>query len=218
MSLLTGCPRCPAPVARTEVGWGCPEHGDIVPLRRPHRADYDSFTTHLTLSGGLATLLPWPETPRERWRVTDHAVVAAEDGARATLTCSSGETETDGEVHLWLVHEELGIGLGARVAGLRADDPGSELLADTTHGDATAPLLQVRYGSRRLRLWPVSTSATTGDWNRSVLVGEAEGRWIWVVARPATAVMMLTGLTLRDASDLGHALLELPFGEGAPPW
>jgi hypothetical protein len=65
-------------------------------------------------------------------------------------------------------------------------------------------------------LWPVSTFAdgADGEWDRSVVVGEAAGRWLWLVMRPASALLMLRDdWLLRDVSGLGPSLVELPFGE-----
>ena len=210
--LTTGCPRCPTPVARTGVdgGWSCPEHGEIVPLWRPAEVSYDGFVEHLGATGTFPTYVPWPLSPG--WRVTDFAAVGAGGAGRAVMTCVSGTSELDGPVDVLVVSEEAGTGLGARVAGTRHDDPGDEV-------GKGAPTVKVRVDGQTVPLWPVSVSETRGEWDRSVLAGEAAGRWLWMVLRPASAVLLLRDdWILRDVSGLGPALVEMPFGGPAPSW
>jgi hypothetical protein len=77
----------------------------------------------------------------------------------------------------------------------------------------------LRIGSQTVSLWPISTSGETGEWDRSVVVGEAAGRWLWLVLRPASAMLLLhDGWQLRDVSALGMALVELPFGGPRAAW
>jgi hypothetical protein len=46
-----------------------------------------------------------------------------------------------------------------------------------------------------------------------VLAGEAAGRWLWMVMRPASAVLLLRDdWILRDVSETGPQLVALPFG------
>ena len=213
MSLVAGCPRCPTPIARsgTGAGWSCPEHGLIVPLWRPHEATYDGFAEHLLSSKGFPTYLPWPMSPG--WSVTDFALVGEEPGrTRATLTCCSGTSELDGPVDMVVVTEEAGTGLGARCAGTLHDDPGDEV-------GFGPPSVKVRVDSQVVSLWPVSTSVLNGELDRSVVAGEAQGRWLWIVLRPASAILLLRDdWLLRDVSGLGPPLVEIPFGGAAPLW
>lgn len=211
MSLTPGCPRCATPIARAGDGWSCPGHGVVPALWRPPEASYDAFADHLRASEGFPTLAPWPLGPG--WSVTDFAAVGDEPGAtRATMTCTSGTSELDGPVDLIVVSEEPGTGLGARIAGTVHDDPGVEI-------SEGPPLLKVRLGNQPVPLWAVSTSGASREWDRSVLAGEAAGRWLWLVLRPASAVLMLgEDWILRDISAMGPQLLEAPFGGPAPPW
>jgi hypothetical protein len=212
MSLAAGCPRCPTPVARVGDGgaWSCPDHGVVRPLWRPEEATYDGFVAHLDRAGAFPTYLPWPLSPG--WQITDFAVVADDRGATASLTCVSGPSELDGPVDVLVIAEEAGVGLGARCAGTTGDDPGSEL------GDGPASA-RLRIGSQAVSLWPISTSGEAGEWDRSVVVGEAAGRWLWLVLRPASAMLLLhDGWQLRDVSALGMALVELPFGGPRSAW
>ncbi len=211
MSLTVGCPRCAAPVAETEVGWVCVEHGVTEPLWRPDEVTYEGFADHLRRSVSMPTYLPWPLSPG--WSVSDFAAVGADpDRARATMTCTSGPSALDGPVDVIVIAEEAGIGLGARIAGTVHDDPGAEI------GDGP-PSVRVRIDRQVVPLWPVSTSAVSQEWDRSVVAGEAEGRWLWLVLRPASAMLLLRDdWILRDVSESGPHLVELPFGGPAPVW
>lgn len=207
--LAPGCPRCPTPVARVGEGgsWACPDHGLVRPLWRPAEASYEAFVAHLDQADGFPTYLPWPLSPG--WEVTDFAVVGDERGATATLACVSGPSELDGPVDVLVVAEEAGVGLGARCAGTTSADPGSEA------GDGP-PAARLRIGSQPVPLWPVTwwgDGQPEGEWDRSVVVGEAAGRWLWLVLRPASAILLLREeWQLRDVSGLGMALVEVPFG------
>lgn len=184
----------------------------MVPLWRPDVSSYDEFAGHLGRAEAFPTYLPWPLGPG--WTITDFAAVAPRNGrAVATMTCVSGTSALDGPVDVMVVSEEAGTGLGARVAGLgTATDPGHEM------GDGP-PTVKVRLEARTVGLWPVSISATEGEWDRSVLVGEAEGRWLWLVLRPASAILLLRDdWILRDVSASGPQLVALPFGGPAPSW
>ena len=211
MSMSVGCPRCAAPVSQTPAGWVCVEHAEIEPLWRPTEPGYTAFADHLRLSTAVPTYLPWPLSPG--WSVSDFAAVGADpERARATMTCTSGSSVLDGPVDVIVVTEEAGTGLGARIAGTPYDDPGADI------GDGP-PSVRVRIERQVVQLWPISTSTTTGEWDRSVLAGEADGRWLWIILRPASAVLLLRDdWILRDASQSGPHLVELPFGGHAPAW
>lgn len=211
MSTSVGCPRCAAPVTETEAGWACVEHAEIEPLWRPAEASYNAFADHLRRSPLMPTLLPWPLSPG--WAVSDFAAVGSvPERARATMTCTSGSSTLDGPVDVIVVAEEPGTGLGARIAGTTHADPGSEI------GDGP-PSVKVRIDRQVVPLWPVSTSAGEGEWDRSVVAGESQGRWLWLVLRPASAVLLLRDdWILRDVAQSGPHLVELPFGGPAPTW
>jgi uncharacterized protein DUF6758 len=111
-----------------------------------------------------------------------------------------------------VVAEEAGTGLGARCAGTVHDDPGDEV-------GQGPPAVKIRIDNQDVPLWPVSTSGLGGELDRSVMAGEALGRWLWIVLRPASAVLLLReDWILRDVSGLGAPLLETPFGGAAPLW
>lgn len=209
--LSAGCVRCSAPVVAADDEWSCPEHGATELLWRAPEASYDAFVEHLRTAGRFPTYLPWPMSPG--WSVTDFAVVAARPGrATGALTCTSGTSELDGPVDVLVVSEEAGTGLGARCAGTPHLDPGHEI-ADR------APSARVRIGSQSVNLWGISTSGLGGEFDRSVLAGEAAGRWLWIVLRPASALLLLRDdWILRDVSGAGPQLVELPFGGHRPGW
>ncbi|MFT4082490.1 MAG: hypothetical protein QM638_07870 [Nocardioides sp.] len=241
MALLAGCPRCTASVTAAGDGWSCPEHGGIRPVWRPDRSAYDAFVEHLGLADGFPTYLPWPLA--SDWWVADFGVVAAGPGddhatgelerpiegqtgsqtgsqAWATLTAVAGTSLEDGDVEVLIVTEEAGVGLGSRCARVLGSTPGPEL---------GRPAAWIRVGGQQVPLWTVGLWQQDGpggpggqegeEWDRSVLVGEVEGRWLWLVFRPASAMLMLgPEWALRDVSGLGMSLVELPFGGGNGGW
>ncbi len=213
MAVRVGCPRCPTPVAETGDGyWSCPEHGRIVPLWQPSAASYAEFASHLARARQFPTYLPWPLGPG--WTVSDFAAVAPRTGpAVASMTCVSGTSALDGPVDVVVVSEEAGTGLGARIAGLtRSPDPGGDV-------EDGPPMVKVRLEGHPVGMWPVSVSGSPGEWDRSVLAGEARGRWLWLVLRPASAILLLRDdWILRDVSASGPQLVALPFGGPAPSW
>ena len=215
MALAAGCPRCPTPLTAAGDRWACPTHGPVTPLWRPADASYDAFAEHLLASDGFPTFLPWPMSPG--WSVSDFGVVGEVAGpgqgrVRATVTCCSGTSELDGPVDVFVVSEEAGTGLGSRCAGTVGDDPGPEV------GEGRPPV-RVRIGSQPVPMWAVSTSQTPGEFDRCAFAGEARGRWLWLVLRPASAMLLLRDdWILRDVSDVGPPLVELPFGGPPPPW
>ena len=208
--LRSGCPRCGLPL--TEVGStsACPEHGPTSPLWRPHESSYAAFVEHLEEAAGFPTYLPWPMGPG--WQVSDFGVVV-EPGqrARASVCCVSGTSALDGPVDVLVVSEEPGTGLGARVAGLPGPDP-----RDVGEGPS---VVKVRADTAQVPLWAVSTSHSAPELDRAVLAGEAAGRWLWLVLRPASAMLLMRDeLILRDASGMGATLVEVPFAGPPPPW
>jgi hypothetical protein len=210
--LRRGCPRCRQPVDATAED-GCSGHGAGPVLWRADVATYGAFVEHLAVARDFPTYLPWPMAPG--WAVSDFAVVTEPAGVPlATLTCVSGTSELDGPVDALLVAEEPGVGLGARCAGLPGGDPGHEM------GDQQ-PVVRVRIGSLTTALWTVSTSRDdrAHELDRTVLAGEALGRWLWVVLRPASAVLLMRDdWILRDVVGGGPLMVEMPFTGSGPDW
>ncbi len=184
-----------------------------MPLWRPQEASYENFASHLSAAGRFPTYLPWPLGPG--WHVSDFGVVADRGPSgrtAATVSCSSGASELDGPVDIFVTTEEPGTGLGARVAGTGGRDPGPAVRDET-------PIASVLIGHKSVPLWAVSTSGADEEFDRFVVAGEAAGRWLWLVLRPASAVLLLRDeWILRDVSDLGPQLLEASFGGPPPAW
>jgi hypothetical protein len=218
MPLRAGCPRCRADVEHEPESGAptrCPVHGEVRTMWVPSEPDdvsYDAFADHLGAATGFPTYLPWPMSPG--WSVTDFAVVGHRESGRVwgTVTCVSGTSELDGPVDIFIVAEEPGTGLGARCASMERSDPGREV------GEGQ-PTVKVRIGSQTVPLWVVSTSTADERFDRSVFAGEADGRWLWLVLRPASAMLLLRDdWILRDVSGIGPPLLEMPFGGPRPVW
>jgi hypothetical protein len=211
MTLAAGCPRCTSPVTEKDHTWECQAHGAITPLWRPAAAGYEAIAEHLGRCGGAPTLVPWPLAPG--WTITDFGCVAAPgQDARASMLSCRGVSDLDGVVELTVVSEEPGVGLGARCAGTDHTDPGAEI------GDGP-PHAKVRIDGVALPLWTVSTSASDASFDRSVFAGEAHGRWLWIVLRPASAALLMRDeWILADVATLGPELIDVPFGGNPPPW
>ena len=214
MRLHPTCAQCGTALEAGADGgsWACPLHGDVLPCWRAAEVSYDAFAEHLVLSRGLPTWLTWPLPPG--WGVSDFGCVGSEGQVpRATFATCSGMTPEDGGVSLTVVTEEPGVGLGAQLAGVTHSDPGRAAWDQP-------PALRLRVDGASVPLWPVprpeSTSGADGD-DRTVLAGEAHGRWLWVVVTPAEAVLGLVDrATLGDASTLGPELLAVGFGAPGP--
>lgn len=211
MTLAAGCPRCASPVTDHGDVWRCQDHGAITPLWRPATPGYDSFAEHLQRCASIPTLLPWPLSPG--WTVTDFGCVARPDHeSRASFISCSGTSDLDGVVEVTVVSEEPGVGLGARCAGVGRTDPGAEIGEGPAH-------VKVRLDGHPISMWAVSTSESATTFDRSVFAGEAHGRWLWFVLRPASAALLLKDeWVLCDVSDLGPELIDLPFGGTPPVW
>lgn len=205
------CPRCPAPVTISENHVICPTHERTVPLWRAAETSYDSFAEHLVRARSLPSWLPWPLPPG--WMVTDYGCVAAEgETPLAAFVSCSGTSELDGPVELTVVSEEPGVGLGARCGDVPHTDPG----ADVGHGVAAA---HVRVDGTSLPVWAVSTAEDGDALDRAVLAGEAEGRWLWLVLRPASALLLLPDIgSVSDVSELGPQLVDTTFGQLPRSW
>jgi hypothetical protein len=89
------------------------------------------------------------------------------------------------------VAEQLGVGLGAGLAGLTGVDPGPAL--STLVGTSVAHA-KVRVGGHPTPLWAVAGGA-----GRSVYVGEARAAWLYAIAwPPAAAYLLADSITLHD--------------------
>ncbi len=225
MPLAASCPRCTSPVTGEGADFACTVHGPIDPLWRPEEADYDSFAELVGRIDDIPTYLPWPMSPG--WSIADFGCVGTGDRVRATVTTTVGTSDLDGEVEVTIVSEDPGIGLGARCAGTSYDDPGPQI----SNGP---PSIHVRAGGRTVPMWLVDdhgdgpgpdhelTVAHLTDGEvlaRAVFAGEADGRWLWLVMRPASAALLLhDDWLLADVTGFGPEALEMPFGGPRPAW
>ena len=199
-------------------------HGPTDALWRPAEADYDSFAELVGRIDDIPTYLPWPMSPG--WSIADFGCVGGGQRVRATVTTTVGTSDLDGEVEVTIVSEDPGIGLGARCAGTSYDDPGPQI----SNGP---PSIRVRAGGRTVPMWLVDTAdgpgqdreLTVGRMSdgevlaRAVFAGEADGRWLWLVMRPASAALLLhDDWLLADVTGFGPEALEMPFGGPRPAW
>jgi hypothetical protein len=200
-------------------------HGPIDPLWRPDVADYDAFAELVGRIDDIPTYLPWPMSPG--WSISDFGCVGNDGRVRATVTTTVGTSDLDGEVEVTIVSEDPGIGLGSRCAGTSYDDPGTQI----SNGP---PSIHVRAGGRTVPMWLVDdhgdgpgperelTVARLTDGEvlaRAVFAGEADGRWLWLVMRPASAALLLhDDWLLADVTGFGPEALEMPFGGPRPAW
>lgn len=211
MKLEPECPRCTATVTGAGSSWRCATHDEIVPLWRVLDPGYDAFAEYLVLSRPLPTWLPWPLP--DQWQVTDFGCVGLEgfDPQAAFVTCS-GPSELEGIAELTVITEEPGVGLAARCGGAEHADPGREA------GEGVPPT-RIRVDGATVPMWVISTTPGTGTLDRAVLAGEAMGRWIWLVLRPASAALLLPEMgPLQDVAELGPQLVTLPFGRVPRAW
>jgi hypothetical protein len=198
------CPRCGGPVSEPSAwsgGWQCQLHGVVYPLRPAYRPVPDGLKG-LLRDAVLPVWLPWPLP--DGWLVTGFAGAGDDrDGTRAGVVALSGPSPVGGLGEMLLVSEEMGVGLGAWLAGLPGPDPGE--------GFATgAPHAVVRYRHHDFPLWHVEAPG------RAAFAGEVRGNWLWVLLWPDTAgVLLVEPLTLRDLRDPGQDL-DLPFGALSP--
>jgi hypothetical protein len=191
-------------------------HGSIAPLWRPEIADYTALAEHLEVANGMPSWAPWPMP--SGWSITDFgAVRSSTPHARATFVSCSGMTSTDGVVSLTVVTEEPGTGLGARVSGVVHEDPGAQMLGRQVQ-------TRIEVGGATVSLWLLPSPEVGGEGgteplDRAVLVGEARGRWLWLVVSPASAVLGLDAWgDLDDLGRRGPELVALDFAHRRSDW
>lgn len=183
--------------------WSCELHGAVHPVQ-PILSPSTEVLASVTGRAQVPLWLPWPLP--DGWRFGGLAFAGDHlAGARATVLAAAGPSLFGGDGDLLLIAEEMGIGLGARFAGLPGPDPGP--IFEDTAADA-----KVYAAGRPTPLWAVPD---TGD--RAVFVGEARGTWLWLVLWPAIAgTLLYEDLVLTDLRDAGQEIDNLPVGTLSP--
>ena len=202
------CPRCGgrvrAPGLFTDT-WQCDAHGTVHPLQPVVPPSVQALTVAVARAE-VPIWMPWPLPVG--WLFTGIAHAGDDlSGARATAVACSGPGPLGGPGELVLVAEEIGVGLGARFAGLPGPDPGDAIAVDKP------PHAKVLAAGRPTALWHVS--GTPDD--RAVFVGEARGLWLWAVAWPeGSGLLLYDELVLTDLRDAGAEIELLPCGAISP--
>jgi hypothetical protein len=131
MRRAPGCPRCGGPVREPSAwssAWQCDLHGEVHPLRAVHSPS-PAGLDGLLRGAAVPAWLPWPLPPG--WLVTGFASAGDErTGSRACVVSLSGPNPVGGPGDLLLVSEDLGVGLGAWLAGVLWPDTAGLLLAE----------------------------------------------------------------------------------------
>jgi hypothetical protein len=149
--------------------------------------------------------LPWPLPVG--W-VFSGVAYAGDDvgGARAVAVACSGPSPLGGPGELVLVAEEVGVGLGARYAGIPGPDPGSAIV------ERAAPA-KVLAAGHPTAMWCVDGAPD----DRAVYAGEALGLWLWAVLWPGkSGTLVYDDVTLTDLRDPGPEIGMLPVGSLSP--
>ncbi len=202
------CPRCGGRVRAPGLfadSWQCSLHGVVQPVQPVVPPSVEALGVVADRSR-VPVWMPWPLPVG--WLFT--GVASAGDdrgGGRASAVVCSGPGPLGGAAELLLVAEELGVGLGARYAGLPGPDPGPRV---PPSGPAHAKILADGHPTA---LWTVPD---TPD-DRTVFAGEASGLWLWAVAWPQNAAHLLyEDLVLADVRHTGNELDLLPCGALSP--
>ncbi|PKW09882.1 hypothetical protein SAMN05428944_2950 [Streptomyces sp. 1222.5] len=202
------CPRCGGRVRAPGLfadTWQCDVHGAVYPLQPviPPSVEALNVVVHRTQ---VPVWMPWPLPVG--WLFTGVGYAGDDrSGGRATAVACSGPGPLGGPGELILVAEELGVGLGARYAGIDGPDPGSYMNVEKP------PQVKVLAAGRPTPLWHVYR---TPD-DRAVFAGEALGMWLWAVMWPEQAgLLMYDELVLTDLRDAGAELDLVPCGALSP--
>jgi hypothetical protein len=198
------CPRCGGPLQEPSAwssAWQCNLHGQVQPLRpafSPSKEGLDGVLRSAT----VPVWLPWPLPPG--WLVTGFAAAGDErSGSCGCAVALTGPNPVGGPGEMLIISEQLGVGLGARFAGLNGPDPGRDFTAGP-------PDASVQFGNHEFPLWHVEAP------ERAVFAGEIMASWLWLVLWPDTAgTLLMESLTLRDLRDPGQDL-DLPYGAMSP--
>ena len=191
------CPRCGAPVSRlTDSQWWCGADGAVVALGEVEETSVFALLHHLDAIG-FPTWLPWP-LPAQ-WALAGVAR-AGDREVQATVSACATPHPLGGVADVLIVCEEPGVGLGARFADAPALDVGREI-------SGSPATTRVSVDGHSTPLWWVPI-----DTDRDVFVGEASGRWLWLVTWPASAGVLVGEVeALVDLRDLAGQLELIPL-------
>lgn len=202
------CPKCGGRVRAPGLfadTWQCDVHGTVYPLQPVVPPSVEALTVVVNRSQ-VPVWMPWPLPVG--WLFSGVSAAGDErSGGRAAAVACSGPGPLGGPGELLLIAEELGVGLGARHAGIPGPDPGAGM------DIGKPPQAKVLAAGRPTPLWHVS--GTPDD--RAVFAGEACGMWLWAVVWPEeTGLLMYDELVLTDLRDLGAEVELLPCGALSP--
>ncbi|UCM90190.1 DUF6758 family protein [Streptomyces marincola] len=202
------CPKCGGRVRAPGLfadSWQCGAHGPVHPLQPVIPPSVNALTVAVGRSR-VPVWMPWPLPVG--WLFTGVAYAGDDrDGGRATAVACSGPGPLGGPGELLLIAEELGVGLGARYAGLPGPDPGAGLNV------TEPPRAKVLAAGRATPLWLLD--GTPED--RAVFAGEAMGLWLWAVTWPRESGLLLYDeLVLADLRDAGSEVDLVPCGALSP--
>jgi hypothetical protein len=190
--------------------WRCATCGPVAPLQVPPRVNPEvlaSVRDRIRRPDGVGEPVPlWCPWPLPTgWTVT--GVGWAGDDRyppRATALTASGPAPfSAGPADVVFVAEDLGVGLGAGLAGFGTVDVGPSLLDAVA---STPPAAKIRVDGHPTPLWSVSSGP-----DRSVHLGEARAMWVYAIAWPPSAAYLLAdGIRLLDLA--GSLPGELVYG------
>lgn len=185
--------------------WQCDKHGTVYPLQPVVPPSVEALGVVVNRSR-VPVWMPWPLPVG--WLYAGVAY-AGDDvtGGRATAVACSGPGPLGGPGELVLVAEELGVGLGARFAGIDGPDPGPAMCVNRP------PQTKVHAAGRPTPLWLVKNAPP----DRAVFAGEARGLWLWAVVWPEqSGLLMYDELVLTDVREAGAEVDMLPCGALSP--
>lgn len=167
--------------------WVCEHHGEVAPLRVIAPLGERTVETVARRSRvPVCQLSPAPVA----WTLGGIAVAGDDRATTGVALGWSGPSPLGGPADLVLVAEEPGVGLGARYAGLPHVDAGECVIG--------LPSDHVEVGGHPVALWECADAPA----DRTVLVGEADGGWLWLVLWPPDADALLAErLALADGRD-----------------
>ncbi|MBV9026018.1 MAG: hypothetical protein JO362_20030 [Streptomycetaceae bacterium] len=202
------CPKCGGRVRAPGLfadSWQCDLHGAVYPVQPVVPPSVEALSVVVNRSHVPVWML-WP-LPLG-WLFTGIASAGDDrSGGRATTVACSGPGPLGGPSELLIVAEELGVGLGARYAGIPGPDPGPQMCVDKP------PDAKVLAAGRPTPLWHVDNVPP----DRAVFAGEARGLWLWAIVWPEQSGLLLYDeLILTDLREAGAELELVPCGALSP--